>query len=284
MMLRYKSAMGPSLNSSEIHNLFWMNERQNLGFQHFLHRKRVEYPLRLQDEYVIVYCMHGQIKVTESSRLHVLEEGDLLVGNSLRWRTSEYATNGPCEGLSLIVSPKLLGDGDKVLPEFEGTRPARHLRRLVEESIQELASNQSGKHELLDALGREFLVRALRLWPSGSRQRPSLRQRLLSRRHFVGALDFMQSCGKSEFSLDRLSHRIGLAPADFSRLFRASTGQTPLRVYNNLLISQAEEALVHADSIKEVVYKLGFQSPSHFTALYRKVKGRAPSESRLSKS
>jgi AraC-like DNA-binding protein len=94
----------------------------------------------------------------------------------------------------------------------------------------------------------------------------------------------MQTCAKSEFSLDRLSHRIGLAPAEFSRLFRASTGQTPLRVYNELIISQAEAELVHAQSIKEVVYKLGFQSPSHFTALYRKVKGHSPSELRLSKS
>jgi AraC-like DNA-binding protein len=32
------------------------------------------------------------------------------------------------------------------------------------------------------------------------------------------------------------------------------------------------------------VYQFGFQSPSHFTALYRKVRGFAPSELKLSKS
>jgi AraC-like DNA-binding protein len=32
------------------------------------------------------------------------------------------------------------------------------------------------------------------------------------------------------------------------------------------------------------VYQFGFQSPSHFTALYKKVKGHAPSEMRLSKN
>ncbi len=276
--------MGPSLATPEISNLFWMNERQTLGFQHFVYRKRVEYPLRLQDEYVIVYCLHGRIRVTELAETHALTEGELLVGNSLRWRTSEYGTHGPCEGLSLIVSPKMLDQGDAVLPLFEGTRAARHLRRPVEDVIQELWSNQAGRHELLDALGREFLVRALRLWNSGAAKRPKVRQRLLTRRHYVGALDFMQSCTKNEFSLERLSHRIGLAPADFSRLFRASTGQTPLRVYNHLLISQAEQALVHSESVKEVAYRLGFQSPSHFTALYRKVKGHSPSELRLSKS
>lgn len=272
--------MGSDLAPPDIRNLFWMNERQTLGLQHFLHRRRVEYPARLQDEYVFVYCLSGRISVTEGGETRVLNDGELLIGNSLRWRSSEYAAHGPCEGLTLIVSPKLVPG----FPVFTGKREARHLRRLVEEALDELGQNQSGKQELLDALSREFLVRALRLFPGQDRSPQTKRQRLLTRRHYVGALDYMQSCPKNEFSLDRLTHRIGMAPADFSRLFRLSTGQTPLTVYNHLLLSQAEEALLAAGSVKEVVYRLGFQSPSHFAALYKKVKGHAPSEMRLSKN
>jgi AraC-like DNA-binding protein len=272
--------MGPDLSTPDIRNLFWTNERQTLGLQHFLHRRRVEYPARLQDEYVFVYCLSGRISVTEAGETRVLKDGELLIGNSLRWRGSEYAAHGPCEGLTLIASPKLVPG----FPVFEGKREARHLRRLVEDSLSEMSANQPGKHELLDALSREFLVRATRLFAGQERPQQAQKQRLLSRRHYVGALDYMQSCPKNEFSLDSLTHRIGMAPADFSRLFRLSTGQTPLTVYNNLLISQAEAALAGAGSVKEVVYQFGFQSPSHFAALYKKVKGHAPSEMRLSKN
>ncbi len=272
--------MGTEIASPDIRNLFWMNDRQTLGLQHFLHRRRVEYPARLQDEYVFVYCLSGRISVTEAGETRVLSDGEVLIGNSLRWRGSEYAAHGPCEGLTLIVSPKLI----QGFPVFEGKREARHLRRLVEETLDELAQNQAGKHELLEAVSREILVRALRLFSPQDRGDQVKKQRLLTRRHYVGALDYMQSCPKNEFSLDNLAHRIGMASADFSRLFRLSTGQTPLTVYNHLLISQAEEALLAAGSVKEVVYQFGFQSPSHFTALYRKVKGHAPSEMRLSKN
>jgi AraC-like DNA-binding protein len=272
--------MGFEPSRLAIQNLFWMNDRQTLGFQHFLHRRKVEYPARLQEEYVFVYCLGGQIRITESGQLTVLNEGEIFVGNSLTWRNSEYGATGPCEGLSLIVSPKILPEW----PLFVGSREGRMLRRLVEEVLLELASNQTGKQELLEALAKEFLVRALRLFLGQPRPEPEFRQRLLSRRHYIHALDFMQSCLKNDFSLDKLSHQIGIAPADFSRLFRLSTGQTPLRVYNQLLISQAEEVLLNSASVKEVAFQFGFQTPSHFTALYRKVRGCAPSELRLSKS
>lgn len=166
-----------------------MNERQTLGLQHFHHRRRVEYPVRLQDEYVFVYSLSGRISVTEASDTRILNDGELLIGNSLRWRASEDAAHGPCEGLTLIVSPKLIPG----FPVFEGKREARHPRRIVEEALDELGQNRSGKQELLEALSRELLVRALR---------------------------------------------------------RLSTGQTPLTVYNNLLISQAEATLQLAGSVK----------------------------------
>ncbi len=272
--------MGLESVRQSIQNLFWTNDRQSLGFQHFLHRRKVSYPMRLQEEYVFVSCLAGEIQVTESGQTCTLHDGEVFAGNSLCWRSSEYGGAGSCEGLSLVVSPKLLPHW----PLFEGKRDGQGLRRLVEDVLLELASQQAGKQELLEALAREFLVRALRLFQAVPRPEPDERQRLLSRRHYIHAIDFMQGCPKNDFSLDKLSHQIGIAPADFSRLFRLSTGQTPLRVYNQLLISQAEEVLLRSASVKEVAYQFGFQSPSHFTALYRKVRGHSPSELRLSKS
>lgn len=263
-----------------IHNLFWSNARKTLGFQHFSHHRRVAYPARLQDENVFVFCLGGSFTVTESGVTTKVREGQLFAGNSHCWRNSEYGAEGACEGLTLILSPKLLPPN----AHFGPLREAPELRRLAEDVLAELSGNQPGKSELLEAMATEFLVRATRLFPKLEHPAPMARRRLLSRRHFVHALDYMQSAPKNRFSLEGLSHSVGVTAAVFSRLFHESTGQTPLRVYNQLLIEQAETALVRAASIKEVAYELGFQSPSHFTSLYRKVTGYSPSEMRVSKS
>jgi AraC-like DNA-binding protein len=263
-----------------IHNLFWSNEKKTLGFQHFLHHRRVAYPARLQDENVFVLCLEGSLTVTESGVMTKVRDGELFAGNSHCWRNSEYGAEGVCEGLTLIISPKLLPAN----AYFGPLRAAPELRRLAEDVLAELGGKQPGKNELLEALANEFLVRAKRLFPVFERPAPPSKRRLLSRRHFVQALDYMQSSPKNCFSLEGLSHSVGVTPAVFSRLFHGSTGKTPLRVYNQLLIEQADAALLRATSIKEVAYNLGFQSPSHFTSLYRKVTGYSPSEMRVFKS
>lgn len=273
-----------------IQNRFWLNPEQQLGFQHFDYQRRVHYPSRLQDEYVVVYCLRGQLEVTEFGETQVLHEDEILIGNSLQRRSSCYGDTLPCEGLTLIASPKLVSGvaqfpaASKLpckIPVYRGKRDGSQLRRLAESVMEELAANQMAKSELLDALGRAFLIRALRLWPQEPGAQSASPMRLLSRRHFVGALDYMHSRNKSDFSVDGLCNELRFDSREFAKLFRSTTGQTPLQVYNRLLIDRATNALRHdAESVKDVAYRLGFQSPSHFTSLYRKVTGALPSEAR----
>lgn len=277
-------------SANSIQNRFWLNVEQELGFQHFNYHRQVHYPSRLQDEYVVVYCLRGEVEVTEFGETELLREGEILIGNSLQPRSSRYGTSLPCEGLTLIAAPKLVAELARFpstsklpskLPVYRGKRDGSRLRHLAEDVIDELKENRMGKSELLDALGRELLVRVLRLWPQVTGAQSALPSRLLSRRHFVGALDYMHSRGKSDFSVDGMCVELRLDPGDFAKLFRSSTGLSPLQVYNRLLIDRATNALQHdAESVKDVAYRLGFQSPSHFTSLYRKVTGVLPSDAR----
>jgi AraC-like DNA-binding protein len=279
--------------SAGIQNRFWLNDHQQIGFQNFEYERRVRYPARLQDEYVAVYCLEGQLSVAEDGESRILHPGEVLIGNSQRWRSSEYASSGPARGLTLIVHPRVLlrslnlpddSRQPKLLPVFRDKRTAPQLRRFIEDVLDEMGSNGIGKAELLEAMARELLVRILRLWPQDATPPAQSPSRLLSRRHFVTALDFMQTHGKSDFSVEGMCEGLGLTPGEFSKLFRATTGGTPLQVYNRLLIAQAEETLREGvESIKDVSYRLGFQSPSHFTSLYRKIKGTSPSDARASR-
>ncbi|HYP14932.1 MAG TPA: AraC family transcriptional regulator [Bryobacteraceae bacterium] len=273
-----------------IDNRFWFTESQQIGFQQFNYKRRILYPARLQEEYNIVLCLKGSLDVTEADIAYKLVAGQALIGNSLQWRHSQYGGNGPCEGLSLIVSPRIMRRAcafeasrvGEAIPVFRGLRDARELIRVAEEAKQELNSKEPGKNEMLDALGRELLIRSLRLW----REEPSFIScealRLLPRRYYVSALDFMQSKGKSDFAVESMCSHIGLNSGDFNRLFRNCTGQTPLQVYNQLLIERAQNALRSGSfSVKEIAYELGFGSPSQFTAFFRRLTGTSPTEERI---
>ncbi|HBY59393.1 MAG TPA: hypothetical protein DEH78_06195 [Solibacterales bacterium] len=271
-----------------IDNRFWFTESRQLGFQRFRYERTVSYPARLQEEYVVVLCLRGTLHVVEEGASHTLRPGDVLIGNSFQWRASEYGAQGGCEGLSLIASPPLVrracampaGEAPGVAPIFRGVRDGAALKRVAEDALSELDSVHPARGELLDALGRELLIRAVRLW-----REPSAGQaggaRMLPRRHFVSAIDYMQTRGKSEFAVEKMCADIGLNSADFNRLFRNCTGRTPLHVYNSLLAARARQALETGEgSVKEVSYGLGFGSPSQFTSFFRRLTGHSPTECR----
>jgi AraC-like DNA-binding protein len=278
----------------EAPNYFWFTPSQQLGFQHFRYERTFVYPPRVQDEYVVVLCLDGEIQVSEDSRTEFLTSGQVLVGNSRQWRTSRYARSGRCEGLSLVVGRKYLNaivrevggvdEGGSTVRLFCGTRP-HQMGRLAADVVTELHNGAAGRSQLLEALGRELLIKVLRLWPETLSVGLNGNRRVLSRRHYVDALDYMQSHGKCDFSVNAMCRSVGLSVGEFTKLFHNSTAATPLSIYNRLLIGRGQTALLSgANSVKEVAHGLGFDSVSHFTALFRKVTGMAPSEVRLGES
>jgi AraC-like DNA-binding protein len=276
-------------------NSFWFTPDQHLGFQRFRYKRQYVYPSRLQDEYVIVICMAGRVTVAEGDRIEQLYPGEVLIGNSRQWRTSRYGEKEICEGLSLIASRRALQSAlrhlrddrfeKSIVPVLPGTVRVPGLSRIAEDIIAELEGSQAGRSRILEILAEQMLVQSLRSWPVVDVQRLDGTERVLSRRHYVAGLDYMQACGKHEFTLQGLCEYVGLSVAEYTRLFRHCTASTPLATYNRLLIGRAVEAFREgAASVKEVAYVLGFESPSHFASLFRKVTGMSPSQIRAGSS
>ena len=272
-------------------NRFWFTPDQHLGFQHFRYNRPFVYPSRFQDEYAIVLCLAGEIAVSEGDGFERLLPGEVLVGNSRLWRKSLYGESAQCEGLTLVVSRRSvqcllaeLGDErfrDGIIPLFPGKRRVDGLMRVAEDVLADLKGNETGRAQILEALGREMLVRSLRSWPDMDAFQTEVAGRLLTRRHFVSALDYMQSHGKNDFSIPDMCAHVGLSAGEFTGLFARSTLSTPFATYNQLLIDRARAMLEKgADSVKEVAHSLGFDSASQFTALFRKITGASPSQVR----
>lgn len=69
----------------------------------------------------------------------------------------------------------------------------------------------------------------------------------------------------------------------FRKMFKQYTGIAPVQYHLDLKIRRAREMLVSTDlSIKEIAFKLGFQSIHYFSRIFKKKTGMAPSEIRRS--
>jgi transcriptional regulator GlxA family with amidase domain len=93
-------------------------------------------------------------------------------------------------------------------------------------------------------------------------------------------LEVMTDClGDSTFSTDRLGDEVGLSRRQVERRVKAITEQTPPELMRHLRLERAAQILeARPGSIAEVAYAVGFKSPAHFSATFRKVYGHSPTE------
>ena len=78
-----------------------------------------------------------------------------------------------------------------------------------------------------------------------------------------------------------LARAVNLSPSRFTLLFRADTGVSPAR-YLQMLRMREARVLIQSTflSVKEVMAKVGFNDPSHFTRSFARHHGVAPSRLR----
>jgi len=104
-------------------------------------------------------------------------------------------------------------------------------------------------------------------------------RRGLSRRTLALACSYMEDNLGENFTLDDLGRAVGVSRFHFSRLFRVSTGQSPMGYSLRLRIERAKEMLLQGDrKICEIAMELGFFDQSHFSRTFRRMTGVSPGE------
>lgn len=75
------------------------------------------------------------------------------------------------------------------------------------------------------------------------------------------------------------------SPKTLANIFLKQGASTPLQVIHDRIVEEAKRLLIKTDkSAKEVAYDLGFQDPSSFNKLFKKVNGCSPIEFKKSKA
>jgi len=82
-------------------------------------------------------------------------------------------------------------------------------------------------------------------------------------------------------SVTDLARQQGISVRHFSRLFRASTGQTVSEYAANIRLERAKSLLANSESlIKEIAFQCGFQSASSFSSAFRRATRLTPQQYR----
>ncbi len=84
---------------------------------------------------------------------------------------------------------------------------------------------------------------------------------------------------ESNLTIQQVAEEMGVSYSNFRKLFKEYTGLSPATYQQELRLQRAKELLTTTDySIKEIAYRLNFESPDYFSAKFKAKMGCKPSE------
>lgn len=87
---------------------------------------------------------------------------------------------------------------------------------------------------------------------------------------------------ESPLTIQQVASDLGVSYSNFRKLFKEFTGLSPATYQQDLRIQRAKELLSTTRlSVKEIAYRLNFDSPDYFSAKFKAKTGRRPSELRV---
>ena len=86
---------------------------------------------------------------------------------------------------------------------------------------------------------------------------------------------------ESSLTIQQVAEEIGVSYSNFRKLFKEHTGLSPAIYQQDLRLQRTKELLTTTSlSIKEIAYRLNFESPDYFSSKFRSKTGRKPSDLR----
>lgn len=87
---------------------------------------------------------------------------------------------------------------------------------------------------------------------------------------------------ESDVTIQKIAEELGVSYSNFRKLFKEYTGLSPATYQQELRLLRAKELLTTTElSIKEIAYRLNFESPDYFSAKFKAKMGIKPSEIKM---
>jgi AraC family transcriptional regulator len=99
----------------------------------------------------------------------------------------------------------------------------------------------------------------------------------LAREKLVRAIEYIQDQLETDLTVSGIAQAVGMGPYYFTRLFKASTGQSPHQYVVEARVRKAKELLTTGKfTISEAAHHVGFVDQSHLTRHFKRVFGLPP--------
>lgn len=161
-------------------------------------------------------------------------------------------------------------------PEVSGK-----LEKMLDEMREEKNAMKIGSKLNLKAGLIKILVLLAREWESST----GIQARIMEgkRNLLVSAINFIEQNMKEALTVGQIASKAYMSPQHFRKIFKNSTGVTPMEYINKLRISTAQKLLIESDfSISKIAEEIGIIDINYFSRLFKREVGCSPSTYRTS--
>jgi AraC family transcriptional regulator len=143
-----------------------------------------------------------------------------------------------------------------------------------------LSARTPGKSKRVTALTQLFAAYVVEKYTHAASEKPDFRGGLPIRQ-LRKVEDYVREHLAEDICVDALATLTELSPFHFSRVFKETTGMTPMQFVTRDRITRAQQFIRETSrSLIEIALEVGYTSPSHFTKVFRRVTGVTPTEFR----
>jgi len=245
------------------------------------------------DFLAFIFILSGVGKYHIEGEIYDIREGDLLILNPGVWhqalidKENQEPTTEFFVGFSDIRIP---GYQDNYLPVPDGAHLIhttgelkQKLGRLCNAIDTENKVCKEGRYFMLKAYLMEMILLVIREQCETVAGPKGCAFESVNKKYVVeNIVTYFEKHYSEKISLDRIAENMYLSPFYISKIFKSETGDTPIRHLINIRLEKARELLESESdsSVQEIACRVGYEDAYHFSKLFKKRYGVAPSQVR----
>lgn len=232
------------------------------------------------DDYLIIYCLDGEGKLTVNKQIHIVKAGDIIClpkGVAHAYKASEttpwtiYWVHFSGDKSEDFIDYLAINSNNYVFPLGIHSRLTSDFESLLE--CRQYSYNINAFVHTASLL-RQILTHIAQLQPLAKQQ--AAHNFDLERVHSL-----MQARVHEQLELEALAEAVSLSKFHFIKKYKELTGTTPINHFIHLKVERACHLLdVTTKSINEISFAVGYEDAYYFSRIFKKIMGISPSQYR----
>lgn len=281
------SAWHPEWSSSRIHVMHCeLNDRCQSRHDHLFHE--------------IVVIESGKVIQEVVDGKHLMRPGDIMVMHPQSWHS--FHTRGEASLFNCLFDASLVMAPHGLFASLQGAfnlfrrrhvrpheqppvflRPDASERDELRMRIHSMTVEQQAQHPGWEvAQLSHLLVFLVAIGRLAQRQQTGMNhENVLVDHHVLHAIDLLDAGCEQSWTLGDLAKTVAISPFELSRRFNDAMGMSIPEYINTRRVEEACRRLAITDApITTIAFDTGFQDPSYFARIFRRVTGMSPREYR----